>query len=253
MLDSREFTFTAYQDSRTQQHEGFVTGLSGPLLLAVHNKTGEKYIVKHTYGHNAANEYVACWLADKIGVPAPKVFLLSRSNLFTTKYAVAISFIEGIQAVKTSELSSEQVDDVVKQFAFNSLTIPDDKVQMSAAGNHVYSYDFSERFCVEDEGLLRAFQFDEETGINAAKATLQEFKRHLQYVTFDLPGVAAEYGIDPEKQKADMIATAKQVLTITESEIRSLSDELIEMYPVGYGVYYEECIRLIQKYVSRLA
>lgn len=129
----------------------------------------------------------------------------------------------------------------------------DDKVQMSAAGNHVYSYDFSERFCVEDEGLLRAFQFDEETGINAAKATLQEFKRHLQYVTFDLPGVAAEYGIDPEKQKADMIATAKQVLTITESEIRSLSDELIEMYPVGYGVYYEECIRLIQKYVSRLA
>ena len=62
-----------------------------------------------------------------------------------------------------------------------------------------------------------------------------------------------EYGIDPEKQKADMIATAKRVLTITESEIRSLSDELIEMYPVGYGVYYEECIRLIQKYVSRLA
>ncbi len=50
-----------------------------------------------------------------------------------------------------------------------------------------------------------------------------------------------------------MNATAKQVLTITESEIRSLSDELIEMYPVGYGVYYEECIRLIQKYVSRLA
>ena len=90
MLDSREFTFTAYQDNRTLQHEDFVTGLSGPLLLAVHNKTGEKYIVKHTYGHNAANEYVACWLADKIGVPAPKAFLLSRSNLFASKYAVSI-------------------------------------------------------------------------------------------------------------------------------------------------------------------
>lgn len=251
MLSSKDFTFTSYQDSRTQQREGFVSGLSGPLLFAIHKETGEKYIVKHTYRNNAANEFVACWLAEKLSVPAPKAHLLSKNRLFTTEYAVAISYIDGFHAVKKEDLSSEMIEDIVKQYAFNSLTAPDDKVQMSAAGNHVYSYDFSERFCVENESLLQAFQIDEDSGIDAVKRTLQAFRRSLQYVTFNLPEIAAEYGLDPKKQKSSMIATAKRALTITESEIRELSDELIEMYPIGYSVYYEECIRIIQKFVSR--
>ena len=59
MLDSSAFVFSAYQDNRQKQKIGFAFGTSGPLLIATHKSTGTKYIVKHTYAHNAANEYVA--------------------------------------------------------------------------------------------------------------------------------------------------------------------------------------------------
>ena len=44
-----------------------------------------------------------------------------------------------------------------------------------------------------------------------------------------------------------MIATAKKVLDITEDEIRAMSEELCDLYPAAYSIYYEECIHAIQE------
>ena len=44
-----------------------------------------------------------------------------------------------------------------------------------------------------------------------------------------------------------MIATAKKVLDITEDEIRAMSEELCDLYPAAYSIYYEECIYAIQE------
>ena len=62
MLDSSNLLFEDYLDARVKNRPGFTVGRSGVLKLAVEKETGAKYIVKHTYPHNAANEYVAMCL-----------------------------------------------------------------------------------------------------------------------------------------------------------------------------------------------
>ena len=82
MLDSSFFTYEPFIDNRVKSRPGFTVGTSGQLLLATRKEDGKRYLVKHTYPHNAANEYVSCWLAEKLGVPAPRAFLFSPNEAF---------------------------------------------------------------------------------------------------------------------------------------------------------------------------
>ena len=68
---------------------------------------------------------------------------------------------------------------------------------------------------------------------------------------FDIPSLAREFHLDPDMQKTGMIATAKRILNITEEEIHTMSDELMELYPAAIAVYYEECFRAIQEWMTR--
>ena len=64
--------------------------------------------------------------------------------------------------------------------------------------------------------------------------------------------IAKILGLDPGKLKTGMRTVAKRVLDITDEEIEEMSDELMQIYPVAYGIYYEECIRAIQDHVRKL-
>ena len=113
MLDSSAFTYEPYIDNRVKSRPGFSVGTSGQLLLATHKDNGKKYLVKHTYPHNAANEYVACWLAEKLYVPVPRAYLLSPNKVFKSKYAAAIEFIEGFTNFNKAAVSEELQGDLI--------------------------------------------------------------------------------------------------------------------------------------------
>jgi hypothetical protein len=75
---------------------------------------------------------------------------------------------------------------------------------------------------------------NEDLGIEAIKQRLATFRNHLSYVDFDIPGLAREFNLDPARQKAVMIATAKKVLDITVDEIRAMSEELCDKWHALY-------------------
>lgn len=252
MLDAKDFTYKAYQDSRVKSHPGFIEGQSGPLLLATHKKTGKKYIVKHTCRHNAANEYVACWLGNKLGVLTPVAFLLSSNGPFSSKEIVAISFIEGFTSVDMKNLSAGQQEELISQLAFNILIASGDRLQLRTASGHIYSFDFSEAFYVSDETLYTTLLFNEEIGINMVRQRVETFRNYLHIQNFDMPDIAKLFGLDPEKLKTGMMTVAERALDITDEDIEEMSDELIKMYPMAYGIYYEECIRSIRDHVRSL-
>lgn len=252
MIDACDFVYQQFIDNRVKQHPGFKEGTSGPLLLATHKQTGKKYIVKHTYPHNAANEYVACWLAHHLGVPTPSANLLTPNDLFSSEYAVAISFVEGFTRFEKTNVPMAMQDDLIGQFALNSLIAAEDMMQLNAAGDHIYSYDFSEAFSISDEFLLKAIMLNDRIGTESVKRRLAAFRKHLEYIGFDIPGLAKEFNLDPERQKSVMIATARRVLSITDDEINAMSSELMEVYPIGYAAYYEECIRAIKEHVENI-
>lgn len=250
MLNSEEFRYEPYKDNRIQNRPGFTVGMSGPLLMATHKTAGKKYIVKHTCPHNAANEYVACWLAERMGVPAPKAYLLSSNRVFTTKYAVAIEYLNGLRNFKTENLSAEMKHDLISQFALCLLLRLDDTIQLSCNDEHIYSYDFSEGFNIVDMWLI--LRAREEVMVDFLRRPLQQFKRFTGKEDFNVPGLAREFRLDPEEMRNGMIAAVKRAATITDEELDELSDELMEMYPTAIAVYYEECIHAIRDRAMRL-
>ena len=86
MIDSSMPTFKPYLDNRVKTQSGFVEGPSGLLLLAT-DKAGRKFIVKYAHFHNAANKFVAYWIAYKTGAPAPHVRLLKLSDKSCSRMA----------------------------------------------------------------------------------------------------------------------------------------------------------------------
>lgn len=207
MLDSFEFKYEPYKDGRVVNRPSFTVGMSGPLLMATHKATGKKYIVKHTCPHNAANEYVACWLAERMGAPAPKAYLLSPNRVFTTKYAVAIEYLDGLRNFKTENLSEEMKSALISQFALCLLLRLDDSIQLCNTDEHIYSYDFSEGFNIVDMRLILGAQ--EEAMVDFLRRPLQQFKWFIEKEDFNIPGLAREFHLAPEEMRSGMIASVK--------------------------------------------
>lgn len=247
MLDSSNLLFEDFHDARVKNRPGFTVGRSGALKLAVEQETGTKYIVKHTFPHNAANEYVVMWLADKMLLSAPHAYLLSPCEQFNSNYAVAIEYIEGMKGFDKANVPEQLHNELVGQFILKWMISTDDSLQLGCANNHIYSYDFSEGFCVTNNSLLRSCLQSEDACVESLIRHMQEFKQHLSYIDFDISELAREFYISPEKQKEVMISTAKRILDITEDEIAAMIDELGLMYPVGYDVYYEKCIEAMKE------
>ena len=107
LLDSNALSYRPFIDNRTKKDPLFV-GSSGALLIGK-AKGGKQYIIKHTYPHNAANEFTACWLAEKLGVFAPKAYLLSENKTFASPYAVAIEYIEGFERFEKDAVPNKPI------------------------------------------------------------------------------------------------------------------------------------------------
>lgn len=56
-----------------------------------------------------------------------------------------------------------------------------------------------------------------------------------------MPDVTNVFGLEPEKLKIGMITVTKRVLDIADVDIEEMSAELMEISPMAYVIYYEEC------------
>ena len=248
MIDLDSLSMRKYKDSRSANNPDF-EGNSGPLALAT-DLSGKQYIVKYAYPHTAANEYTASWLARKISVPTPTAHLLSPTQDHRL-YSVAIEFMD---LAPFEKKSVPNVEDLIAQFALNALIAQDDIIQLNRVGNRIISYDFAESFCVDNPTmmmLLYSCTRGEDYAVKQAVSCLRNFSRHLSFMDFDIPGLAAEFGLDAAKQKSGMISVAKRVLNITEDELFELEDELEKMYPTEIALYYSECIRIMQRHMEK--
>lgn len=252
MLDSSTMTFVPFKDNRTKKDPRFV-GMSGRLLLGT-DANGNKYLVKHTYAHNAANEYTACWLAEKMGIFAPKAYLLTKARRFASKYAVAIEFFDSLQNFSKDDVPNKS--DLIDQFALCALIDTGDTVQLGRVGDRIISYDFSEGFIISDlrmRQIINVLSLSSEIGMGFLKENLWTFDDHVRLQSFNLPGLAKEFHIDADEFQHGMIKTAKRVETISDDDLKSLTDELSEMYPMEIAVFYEMCIRSMQDHMRNFA
>ena len=76
MLDSSTLKYKVFVDPRYQTEEDFGGGFSGTINLGT-AKDKKKYLVKHFEMTDASNEYVASRLANIMGIPVAKAYLLT--------------------------------------------------------------------------------------------------------------------------------------------------------------------------------
>lgn len=252
MLDSSALKFTHYSDTRIFSKPGVTAGSSGPLMLAS-DTTGKKYIVKYTYCHNVANEFTACWLADKIGAPAPKAYLLKPdSKKLPVLYGVAISYIDGLKPINKEYLTEQMKKDLCAQIVLNRLINNTDTTQLGESNGHIYSIDFSESFGVLTNFFLYSFVRNDDSSIQYMNSISNTFLSTLSKLTFDATRLAQQYNLDPVQTEADISTAARKILNITEADIAALTDELSKMYPPGYAHYYEKCIHAMINRIQQL-
>lgn len=182
-------------------------------------------------------------------IPAPKAYLLTENKAFSNRYAVAIEFFDDLKTLPNESYSEEMKRDIAAHIAFVSLIHIEDIPQMNVHGSRVVSYDFADAFDIDEEieKIIKAAKRDSDRAINRVLIHLADFTTHLRNVSFDMPNVAEEFGIDAEFFKEWMIKASKRIGSITEEEIEEMSDELNQMYPFEICAYYKECIRRIQK------
>ena len=136
LLNESDYTFTIIDQKRNGTS---ATGISGEILLA--DNGSEKYAVKHQDPFDAAIEFMAITLADKLRLDCtPAAHLFAPSERFP--HAVGIRFLPDLHK-PTSK------DGIMKCVILNSIIQNGDKCEYTESEGKRYTMDFGESFCFD--------------------------------------------------------------------------------------------------------
>ena len=252
MIDSKTLTFEPFQDSRKLQNPEFEGGDSGALLLAT-DKSGKKYVVKHNFLMDAGNEFVGCWLAEKMDILAPKAHLLTPNKRFNTQYAVALEYLE------LSPLSAGEYDYYEKApiLMLHNILNNGDTIQMEGSDGHICTYDFSA--CFSNGGLYLfgdALKLKPQMTLSIMAPTMESCLK-AYYASFDFAKIdfssdAERHNLDPIEFNRRAVSAAQKLLDVSEYEYVDMFDELAELYPMEIVNYYVDCINALQQAIQEL-
>lgn len=247
MLDSNSLTYTDYKDPRSKSIADFEEGFSGRMLLGTDKKTGKKYLIKHTYPHNAANEYICYTIANMIGVAVPRAFLLSPNEKFASKYAVAIECLEGMKEVSRDNLTRQMKTDICRGYAFQYAFAQSDLVSIREWKDRVVTFDFSETLNMDGmQYVLALLEKKSDDAVELLNRYYHAFKNSMA-TDLDYANVfERNFGIEPDFTFDVMDDLKKRLSEILDSEIDEICNELELMYPMEISLYYELAIQAVR-------
>lgn len=135
-LQEKDFSFTVLN----QHRKGTASvGTSGELLLA--DNGSEKYVVKYLDPFDAATEYMAITIAEKLRLNCtPSAHLFYPSERFP--HAIGIQYLPDICPPQSKE-------GVLKCIILNFLIANGDHMEIGEYNGHIYTLDFGESFCFD--------------------------------------------------------------------------------------------------------
>lgn len=252
MLDSNSLTYEFFHDERESENPKFTSGDSGALYLAT-DKSGKKYLVKHSFWIDAANEFVGCWLANKMGIVAPRAQLLTPNKKFKTQYAVALEYL------KLSPLSAGEYDyyEMAPILILHTLLKNNDSIQTDGTAGHICTYDFSA--CLSNEGLYLfgdALKLKPKMTLSVMAPLLENCLKYycasLDFANIDFSSNAERHNLDPIEFNRRAVSAAKKLLDVSEDEYVDMFNELANLYPMEVVNYYIDCVKALQQKIQEL-
>lgn len=251
MIDSKTLTYEPFHDPRKDEDPEFEGGDSGALLLAT-DKSGKKYVVKHNDMMDAANEYICCWLAEKMGILAPKAHLLTPNEKFNKPYAVALEYME------LSPLSAGEYDyyEMAPIQMLHKLISGNDGIEVLGHNGHICNIDFADSFTIsgfEAFCLLTNVPLDQSDPI--AYYLMKTYCAYLEFTEeeekMDLTDKAEMYNLDPEKFNRIAASAARKLIDISDEELSSICSELNNIYSTAIADYYYNCLEYLRDAVAQ--
>lgn len=236
-------------------------GDSGPLLLAkCKSDRNLRYLVKHTYTHCAANEFVYTKLAQAMGVKMPNAVLFQLSEnekrvYFKTEYIIGLKYFDIKEASPTFEQMREQAQnwrDYFRFCAMYDMFLESDSFETPLASDgFIYRVDTSEAF------LLRNLHFDM-AGVNIilgsgnAKEIIQQYTEEIDYCrlwnfqNFDyrLQQLRDKYGPEAE---TSFLEPFSLIQAVSVDYIDNFLNTLCYFYPDFISDYFKFFIVAVQE------
>ena len=252
LLDSKKWKYKPYRDPRYDTVEDFAGGFSGDMFLAT-AKDGKKYLIKHGNMSFAANEFVASNLADKMGLPVAKAYLLKPDKRLSSQYAVAIEFIDGLETFGYKELSEQEKREAVAQIYFSVMIGNLDFAQLRRCNGRIVQIDFAESFNMSGMLLEMAFKMNQPAMIEQFLNNSRDgFIKNAAFLDFDLSFLAEDLDMDPAKINEIVEESAKRLLNVTEEDVQEIEDNLLELYPTEFVANYVADIHALLERIKEL-
>lgn len=144
LLNPENYNYTRFKQNR---REGEEYGESGPLYIATHTD-GSKLLVKQMNTMDAANEYLACSLAQILGINTPKAWLFSshkQIKRISFRHSVGIEFLDGLSPA-TKEDFLYCPHEAARCVILNLIVDQEDGTSYGICNGHIFTYDFGSTF-----------------------------------------------------------------------------------------------------------
>lgn len=115
----------------------------------------------------------------------------------------------------------------------------------------VFAYDWDEAFDVTDF-VIKLCLYNTDAGTEQLRRMLRHFSQHPfeSDAELCLQSVAAHLNMDADDLRPSYMQTMERFCKVTEAQVAELTEVLSDIYPVGLIVYYEECIKILQRKVT---
>lgn len=251
ILNTEDYDFSHFA------HQGFGGRTK---YIATPKKSGlHKLLIKHK-GEFAppCNSFVYGRIGQLSGVRTPKTYIMnvaeSDKHLFESPCVVGMEFIDGLippekgmQTIKGNRTLEKEFIDCFTLFAL--FTEFEDNLQCAYVPNQaVYPLDYDESFGLRN-GTFHSILYDGDAAEVFVKEALQAGLRHnLEgYERTSVSMAAKTLNVSEEYIMAFCLETLQRFCDLTEDEIVSVTDALMEFFPPLLAVYYEEYIGILQK------
>lgn len=240
LLNPENYEYCRFNQKRSDGNE---YGESGPLYMAT-DQTGNKLLVKHMNAMDAANEYLACSLAQLLEINAPKAWLFSNHKQIkriSFRHSVGIEFFDGfINATKENMLHLQ--NEAARCIIFNLLIDQEDGESYAVHNGKIYTYDFASAFTM---------------GINFQDAFLKEMKSPSKELSqflaqrinifrlylYDAINILDKTAIPMDTMETEYMDIRNRFLSLFENNAFELIlDDIKELYPIAIADYYRNIL-----------
>lgn len=249
ILNTKDYDFVPFA------HQGFGGRTK---YIATPKKSGlPKLLIKHK-GEFAppCNSFVYGRIGQLSDVRTPKTYMMNVAkndkHLFESPCVVGIEFIDGLvppdmQTIKGNKTLEKEFVDCFTLFAL--FTEFEDNLQCAYVPNQaVYPLDYDESFGLKN-GTFHSILYDGDAAEVLVDNSLRAGLRHTleRYKKISIEMAAESLNVPTEYAMVFCLETLQRFCDLTEDEIASVTDALMEFFPPLLAAYYEEYISILQK------